>query len=112
MLFWDEFDLTANPKGYREMHETRLGYSIRRRVYLSRTAAVRFLCSTLPIFPAGSAAPEMRRIYSLSLHVILRALKIQKEERPKSEKPATAREIGKKVVYRRSRKPSSRGQEC
>lgn len=82
------------------MHEMHLRYSSR-ELYLSRTVRhrVRFVCSTLLIFPAGSAVLEMRRIYSLSCDLTLPVRRVEERDQRKN---VGAREIGWKVRKRRN----------
>lgn len=83
MFFWGELDLTANPKGYQGMHVTRiLGYG----VFISngsRCREIRLL--HFAFIPAGSAVPEMRRIYSPSRDLTGVGCVKKKKERQKSQ---------------------------
>lgn len=65
-------------------------------LYLSRNvgAAVRFVCSTLPMFPAGSAVLKMRRIYSLSRD--LTSAGVKRKNRRKAGKGDEEKSEGKR----------------
>ena len=78
MHFWGERDLNVESEGTRrdvpDAFTTRHVYLSLRGVH----AAVRFVCSTLLILPAGSAVLEMRRIYSLPRDLTLPGVKCEK----------------------------------
>lgn len=87
MRFWGEHDLNVESEGTRR--DARDAFTIQcppPPVCLSLRdvrAGVRFVCSTLLIFPAGSAVLEMRRIYSLSCDLTLADVKCRKREKNK-----------------------------